>query len=202
MPRAAPPTTNGNPEWLFRAAVLVAVVGAVAVIWWSFGVVYLPRQKQARELITQVERLSTEVDNLERAWPKEMAEKVAKQYPQVDARLFEGRADVETWLTGVKELGSAMALKVSAELGQPTNKIAGARRLSLIPATVSVSVQPGTPTTGPASPYQRLLLLCQHLTDEDKERADLTELTVTGGSNSVSRAVLELTYWTGKEVRR
>lgn len=81
---APPPASAGSGPWLFRAAVLVAVVGAVSVIAWSFGMVYFPRQKQARELVTQVERLSAEVDELDRQWPKAAVEQLTNQLQQVD----------------------------------------------------------------------------------------------------------------------
>jgi hypothetical protein len=197
-PKAAAP--NGvSHDWLFRAAILVAVLGAVAVIWWSLVAVYFPRQKQARDLIAQVERLSSEVDDLDRQWPRAAAEAITNQFRQANTRLFDGRGDLEKWLAEVKEQAGALALDLHADLGQASTRTAGGRTLGIVPATLSVEVRPALPDMVPASPYQRILQFCQRLTDEGKQRGDLMELSLTGGTNSVTRTVLVLNYWTGRE---
>ena len=59
---------------------------------------------------------------------------------------------------------------------------------------LSVEVQPLPAAQIAASPYQRILLLSQRLSTQEK-RADLTELTVTGGTNSINHAVFGLHLW-------
>jgi hypothetical protein len=194
----APPRNAGYRDRLFRVIILVAVLGSVAVIWWSFGRVLSPRQQQSRELSLQVARLSAEVDDLDRQWTQAQMANVTNQFSQVDFTLFEGRAGVEAWVANLKELTASLALDVGVELGQPSQQTAGGRTLAVIPATVSVKVQPAGPETKPQSPYGRILMLGQLLSFENK-RADLTELMVDGGANSIGRAVLVLNYWTGKE---
>jgi hypothetical protein len=183
---------------LFRAVILVVVLGCVAVIYWSFAHVMAPRLKESRELSSQVFRLSTEVDDLERQWTRASAGQLSNQFSQVDQKLFEGRATFEAWLGNLREQAAPLALDVRASLGQPSLQTAGDRTLTVIPATVSVEVQPARPETTPQSPYERILLLGKRLTGERK-RADLRELTVEGGTNSVTRAVMVLNYWTGKD---
>ena len=194
----APPRNAGYRDRLFRVIILVAVLGSVAVIWWSFGRVLSPRQQQSRELSLQVGRLSAEVDDLDRQWTQAQMANVTNQFSQVDFTLFEGRAGVEAWVANLKELTASLALDVGVELGQPSQQTAGGRSLTVIPATLSVKVQPAGPETKPQSPYGRILMLGQLLSFENK-RADLTELMVDGGANSIGRAVLVLDYWTGKE---
>jgi hypothetical protein len=197
-PITAPPRNAGYRDRLFRAITLVAVLGSVAVIWWSFVMVLLPRLKESRELSSRVSRLSAEVDELDHQWTKAGAEQVSNQFSQVDLKLFEGRAGLEAWLANLQEQAAPLALDVRADLGPASPPTAGDRTLTVIPATVSVEVQPARPEMATSSPYQRILQLSQRLTDEDK-RADLTELTVAGGTNSIGRAVLVLNYWTRKE---
>jgi len=197
-PAARPTARNaGHRDRLFRAIILVAVLGSVAVIWWSLARL-LPRQQQSRELSQQVARLSAEVDDLDRQWTKEQTAQVTNQFSRVDVTLFEGRAGVDAWLANLKELGASLALDVGADFGQPSQQTAGGRTMTLIPATVSVQVLPAGPETKPPSPYGRILLLGQLLSFENK-RADLMELRMDGGANSIGRAVLVVNYWAGKE---
>jgi hypothetical protein len=197
-PAAAPPRDAGYRDRLFRVITFVVVLGSVVVIWWSFVMVLLPRLKQSRELSSMVSRSSAEVDDLEHQWTKAGAEQVSNQFSQVEVKLFEDRAGVEAWLADLKDQAALLALDVRADLGPASPQTVGGRTLTVIPATVSVEVQSARPEMPTPSPYQRILRLSQRLTGEDK-RADLTELTVAGGTNSIGRAVLVLNYWTGKE---
>jgi hypothetical protein len=197
-PAAAPPRNAGYRDLLFRVITLMVVLGSVAVIWWSFVMVLFPRLKQSRELSSTVSRLSAEVDDLEQQWTKAEAEQVSNQFSQVDSKLFEGRAGLEAWLADLKAQAALLPMDLQADLGQPSPQTAGGRALTVIPATMSIEVQPARPEMAVPSPYQRILWLSQHLIGEDK-RSDLTELTVAGGTNSIGRAVLGLNYWMGKE---
>ena len=194
----APPRNAGYRDLLFRVIILVAVVGSLALIWWSFGRVLSPQLKQARELSSTVSRLSAVVDDLDRQWTKEQLAQLTNQFSRVDETLFEGRPGVDAWLANLKEQAAPLALDVGADFGPPSQQSAGGRPLTVIPATLSVQVQPAGPETKPPSPYGRLLLLGQFLSSENK-RADLTELKVDGGTNSIIRAVLVVNYWAGKE---
>src|ERR1035441_8305095 len=193
-----PPSNTGHGDVLFRAITLIMVLGSVAVIWWSFALVLFPQQKQSRELSSLVSRQSAEVDVLEHVWTKTAAEQVTNQFGQVEGKLFEGQAGLEGWLADIKDQAVPLALDVRANLGSGSPQTVGGHTLSVIPATVSVEVQPARPEMPTSSPYRRILQLSQRLAGEDK-RADLTELTVAGGTNSIGHAVLVLNYWTGKE---
>ena len=197
-PAAAPRSNTGHGDRLFRAITLIMVLGSVVVIWWSFALVLFPQQKQSRELSSLVSRQSAEVDDLEHVWNKAAAAQVTNQFGQVYLKLFEGSAGLEAWLADIKDQAAPLALDVQANLGSGSPQSAGGRTLSVIPATVSIEVQPARSEMPTSSPYRRILQLSQHLAGEDK-RADLTELTVAGGTNSIGHAVLVLNYWTGKE---
>ncbi len=87
-----------------------------------------------------------------------------------------------------------MGLNVRGDFGAVSTKLAGTRALAIVPVMVQVEVQPAGPEAHAASAYQRILQLSQRLVGGDK-RTDLTELTVIGSTNSISRAVLALNYW-------
>jgi hypothetical protein len=194
-PAPAPARNASYSDRLFRAITLVAVLGSAAVIWWSLAMVLFPRLKQSRELISTVSRLSTEVDDLEHQWTTAGAEQVSNQLSQADSELFEGRAGLEAWLANFKGQVAPLALDVRADLGLAIPQTAGGRALNVIPVTVSVEVKPTPPELAIRSPYQRILRLSQRLTGEGK-RADLMELMVAGGTNSIGRTVLVLNCWT------
>ena len=189
-----PPRNAAHRDRLFRVVILVAVVGSVAVMLWSLFALLFPRLKQSRELSSTVARLSAEVDNLEQQWTEAEAAQVRNRRRQVEFELFGGRAALESWLAHLKEEGAPLGLGVRGDFGPVSTKMAGSHMLTVIPVMVSVEVQPARPGTPALSPYQRILQLSQRLTGGEK-RADLTDLTVVAGSNSISRAVLGLNYW-------
>ena len=180
--------------WVFRAIILVAVLGSVAVILWSLFVLLFPRLRQSRELSSAVARLSAAVDGLEQEWTEAEAAQVRNRRRQVDFELFGGRDALEVWLARLKEESEPLGLAVRGDFGPVSTRLAGTRMLTVVPVMVRVEVQPAGLEARTASPYQRILQLSQRLTSGEK-RADLTELTVIGGTNSISRAVLVLNYW-------
>jgi hypothetical protein len=197
-PRPAAAAAPRDVSSLFRVVILVVVFASVALIWWSVFATLTPRLKESRELSSSVARMSAEVESMDRQWPKEAVAQVTNRFSQASARLFKGRAGLEAWLANLKELAASLALDVGTDLGQPSLQTVGGRTLTVIPATISIQVQPAGPETRPPSPYQRILVFGQLLSAE-KKRADLTALTVDGGTNSISRAVLDFNYWTTKE---
>ncbi len=199
LPQNGTPASGaGRRESLFRVIILLAVVGSVAVILWSLFGLLFPQLKQSRELSSTVARLSTEVDGLEREWTEAEAAQVRNRRRQVDFELFGGKAALEAWLAQLKEQGAPLGLGVRGDFGPVKTRLAGSHMLTIIPVMVSVEVQPTPPDATVLSPYQRILQLSQRLTGGEK-RADLTELTVVAGTNSIRRAVLQLNYWVDEE---
>ncbi len=199
IPQGGTPPRNGaHRESLFRVVIFVTVVGSVAVILWSLFALLFPRLKQSRELSSTVARLSAEVDSLEQQWTDAEAAQVRNRRRQVEFEMFGGRTALESWLARLKEQGAPLGLGVRGDFGPVSTKPIGSRMLTILPVMVSVDVQPPPEEAADQSPYQRVLRLSQRLTAGDK-RADLTELTVMGGTNSISRAVLVLNYWVDEE---
>jgi hypothetical protein len=189
-----PPHSAGRRSWLVRAIMLLAVLGSVAVVLWSLFVLLFPRLRQARELSLTVARMSAEVDGLERQWAEAEAAQARSRGRQRDFDLLGGRAALESWLTHLKKEGESLGLSVRGDFGAVSTKLAGTRALAVVPVMVQVEVQPARPEVPTVSAYQRVLQLGQRLVGGDK-RTDLTELTVIGSTNSISRAVLALNYW-------
>ncbi len=182
---------------LLRAAFFLSVLGSLALVWWSVKRL-TPLQDKSRDLSTQLARLSTEVDQMKMDLTSPDVEQLARKYVQVQGQLFGGQSALETWLQGLRRQTLPLALDVKADFGKAAAQAAGEQKLAVIPATVSVEVRPAAGIEGVQSPYQRVLQLSQRLTAEEK-RADLVELNVAGGTNSVSRAVVVLNLWAGQE---
>ena len=184
-------------EILLRALFFLCVLGSLALVWWSVRRL-APLQQKSRELSTTVARLSAEVDQMDGKWTKQDVEQIVRKFGQVQGHLFGGQAAGEAWLIKLKEQGIPMALDVKADFGKTAAQEAGDRKLAVIPATVSIEVRPAPGIEGVLPPYQRMLQLSQRLTAEEK-RADLVELNVVGGTNSICRAVVVLDLWAGEE---
>ncbi|MEN9677376.1 MAG: hypothetical protein RIS76_3272, partial [Verrucomicrobiota bacterium] len=85
-----------------------------------------------------------------------------------------------------------LALTLKTELGEPVLRVIAGESLSIIP--VRIEVRPNDDVTSPRSTYQRLIEFC-HFVAAHPRRADLGELQVSGGSGTVSEAVLTLNLW-------
>ena len=111
-------------------------------------------------------------------------------------QLFADEAELNRWLERLKDDSIPLALELNINFGQVTSEMTNTVKIGIIPASVSVEVRPLLGLTG--TPYQRLLRLGQQLAAEGK-RADLAELTVAGGTNSITRASLVFNLWAGEE---
>ena len=101
-------------------------------------------------------------------------------------------------LANLKEQVSPLALDAKADFGRTIPQATNEADLVIIPTTIAVDVQPAAGSQGYESPYQRVLRLCQRLSAQQK-RADLAELRVTGGTGSVSSAMMVFHLWAGEE---
>ncbi len=200
-PKSAPvplqPTSFSRREWIFRLVTATVLCAAVGLAWWTLKIRLLPLQKQSRELSVAVSRLSTEVDDLERQWSKARQEETARRLSQAHTQLFGTQAALEAWLSQLKEQADPLLLDTKAALGQSIPKLTGEQEIAVIPTTISVDVHPAVNDQGREPAFQRVLRLVQTLT-APKKRADLAELTVVGGTNSISSAVLVFHLWAGE----
>jgi hypothetical protein len=182
-------------EWLFRLVVGAGLLAALGLAWWTLSNVLLPIQKQSRDLGTAVSRLTTEVDALERKWTRADIERIRAAYNNVQSRLFADQAALEAWLGRLNDAAVLLGLDASVDFGKTTALTPVEQNLAIIPARISLEVRPRPNYT--ESPYQRLTRLARHLATESR-RADLTEMTVVGGTNSVLSAVMILDLWAGE----
>ncbi len=180
----------------FRLLTVFAIIAALAVALWSLFGVWFPIQKESQEQTSRLARMSDEVDQLDRKWPKAEIERVRTTYDRVRPRLFSSEAGLDDWLDYLKAESTSLNLGLKVDFGKPIIPSGGRQELKLIPAKISVDINPAP--GGEESPYQRLLRLTQEIAAQGK-RADLTEMNVEGGSSSVSHAVLSFELWASEE---
>ena len=197
-PRAVVLTQLRKPkrsEAVFRAVVVIIIVGSLALAWWAFAVRFVPLQKRARDLTSSVSRLSTELDGLESRWTKEESAQVRARYQELHTLLFSDTAALQAWLTRLEDMATPLALQPTVSFGDPRPQLTNDFKVGVIPANVSLEVRPIP--NGTETPYQRLLRFGQKLATEGK-RSDLAEMTVTGGPNSITQAQLVFNLWAGE----
>src|SRR6266700_2684966 len=98
-PQAPPPVPmavrlglRSPREVMFRIVILAVILSSVGLAWWGFAKVLPPLQDKYRELSSTVSRLGTEVDELDRQWPKAAVDQVTKSYQQIRGELFSNEA--------------------------------------------------------------------------------------------------------------
>jgi len=181
-------------ELLFRLVIIFVLLASLALAWWTFSKVFLPVQRQSQELSTKLAALSSDVDRLERKWGQADAEEIRRRYREAYGQLFADQSALEAWLANLEEQAGPLGLEAKVDFGQSTP--ASTNELQLAVVNVSLEVRPMPGTT--EAPYQRLLRFTGLLAAEGK-RADLAEMTVVGGPNSIPRATLVFTLWAGEE---
>jgi len=197
-----PVTKTGAPnraDLLSRVVVILLLAASVGLLWWSYSRVLVPRLKESREYNATVNRLSLEVETLDRRWPKAAVDRIDRNFELAQPRLFADQSALENWLADFRKKLAPAHLDFKTELGKNLAPPGADRGLFVISGIVIFDLQSGSATKGAATPYQQLLRLTQRITSQEK-RADLTELTVDGGTNSIGHAVMAFNFWTaGKE---
>src|SRR6266481_2936093 len=90
---------NPRPrEVIFRLVIVAVILSSVGLAWWGFAKVLPPLQDKYRELSSTLSRLGTEVDELDRQWPKAMVDQVTNNYQRVRGELFSNEDAFATWL--------------------------------------------------------------------------------------------------------
>ncbi len=185
-------------EVMFRIVILAVILSSVGLAWWGFAKVLPPLQDKYRELSSTVSRLGTEVDNLDRQWPKAAAEQVTNNYQRVRGELFSNEDAFANWLANLSGQASTLTLDAKADFGKTAPVLAPGETLATIPATIAIEVR-SPPGEGAAqSPFQRVVQLTEQLC-AGKRRTDLSELRLSGGVGSISRVVVVLDLWAGEE---
>lgn len=196
-----PPVTNAGEfnysELLFRLVVLGLLLASVGLLWWSYNREFAPRLQESRDYNATVIRLTAEVDDLDRRWSKPDIEQINRKFELAQTRIFAGQPALEAWLADLREQLTPLGINANTKLEKVVVPAGIERPPSVIPGMISIEIQPVTGEM--SSPYQRLLQLVQRLITQEK-RADLTELTVDSGTNSIGGAALNFNFWTdGKE---
>ena len=188
----------GSREAIFRVVILIVILSSLSLSWWSFAKVLPPLQRKAKDLTSTLSRESTDIDKLQLEWPKAAAEQVTNNYQQLRSQLFSSEAAFATWLANLNGQAVTLTLDAKADFGKTATVPAPGEKLATIPATIFVEVRQPAEAAGTESPYQRVVHLIQQLCAGQK-RIDLSDLTISGGVGSISRAVVVLQLWAGEE---
>jgi len=175
-----------------RLALLLIFAASAALVVWS--IIYrLPESdKKLERQNTKIAELERDIDLLERNWNSQEAEQIAGRFKQSHELLFAGQDEVGGWQAELKRQADQLAVTVNAGVTRTQDCPLPGKRFSIMSA--KVDVRPITPGVRTNSPYVRLLSFAQNLSAQSK-RVDLVELEVTGRSNSVSEAKMDLQLW-------
>jgi hypothetical protein len=180
---------------LFRLLSVILIAGSIAYAWWVYSHRLIPLQQQSRELNASLNRLSAEIDVIQRKWPGVVRDQIRTEYKEVRNQLFADEAELGRWLVRLEEEASPLALDIKVDFGKSAARTAEQEKLAIVPASVVLEVRPAI--GGTQTPYQRMLRLGQTLAAEGK-RADLSELDVNGGPLSITHGLLVFNLWAGE----
>jgi len=183
------------PPGTFRAAavrfvLLLAFVGALYLSWWSVNRL-APVDKLLQIQSEKIARLEDDVLQMELKWNPREAEEVADKFKLAQEQLFTGHDDFNRWKEELKRQTNQFTLDVKTQTGRTQACPLPNKIFAIIPTTIDLQTSDET-STKPA--YKRLLEYTQNLTTQ-KKRVDLVEYKVSGNSNSISHATLELQLW-------
>jgi hypothetical protein len=181
---------------VFRVVIVVVILVSVAVAYWSFFNQLLPLQKQARSTVARVSSMAAQVDQLERRWPPAQVEEIRTRYGAVHRELFPDQAAFEQWLGQLQAQAAALALGIQVGLAQGHAPTTFPTNLLVVPASIALEILPSPADASGKSPYERVLLFGQQIAAHGR-RADLAELTVTGGAGSISHVLMVFNLWAG-----
>jgi outer membrane murein-binding lipoprotein Lpp len=183
-------------ELLFRVVIFLVLIASLALAWLTFTKVFVPAQRQSRELSAKFAALSSDVDQLERKWGPAEADEIRRSYREVYGQLFADQSALEAWLANLQAQAGPLGLEAVVDFGQSSPAATNEQKLAVVSASVSLEVRPVPGRV--ESPYQRLLQFTRQLAAEGK-RADLAEMTVVGGTTSIPQATLVFSLWAGEE---
>jgi len=181
---------------LFRVVIVLVILVSIAAAYWSLFQRLLPLQQQSRLIVTQVSKMSEQLDQTERRWTPEQIKEIRARYREVYRQLFANSAALEEWLRQLHTEAAPLALELNVRLGQSAPHVAFTNNLSIVTASISLEVLPDPGEPKGKSPYERVLAFGQQFAAHGK-RADLAELSVAGGAGSIRRAELALNLWAG-----
>jgi hypothetical protein len=187
---------KGLNTLVIRLVLFSILAGSLGLTFWSINRL-LSLQAQSKALNLTFSRLSLEADRMQARWTPATVELLLGRYSQLSPQLFTGQDALMAWLKDFRQQLGPLALEAKTEFGQTALSPTPDKKVTTIPATVTIQVKPAAGLEPRSSPFQRVLRLTQYL-GAGVERADLVELEVSGASNSVNRAVATLNFWVGE----
>jgi cell division protein FtsL len=179
-------------EVFFRLAIVFLLAVSLFLVWWSFTQVLAKREKEVKDLNSRITTADREIDDLQRAWTDEQSAEVAKRYDHARSMLLSGEDSVAVWWQNLLEHADQLKLQLSEPKLQPLTTVSN--QLGIAAATLTIEITPTPGVTGIETPYQRFLRLSQHLATLDT-RCDMPQLTISGGTNSFTKATMLLNLW-------
>jgi hypothetical protein len=187
---------RGLWEALFRVVIALLILGSAGVAYWSFFLRLQPLQLESRAMLTKVSKMSEQADQAARHWTPDQIKDIRARYREVYGQLFADPRALQEWLRQIQTEAEPLALDLNVQFGPSAPQGAFTNNLAIIPASIALEVLPAPGEAKGKSPYERVLAFGQQLAAHGK-RADLAELTVTGGPGSISRALLVFNLWAG-----
>jgi hypothetical protein len=174
-----------------RIVMLVLFVGSLWLLVWSANRLP-PLNREIEKESSRVAQLADQVDQLQAGWNPTEAQQVAKTAQETKAQFFATPEEYTKWQQEIQSQTSPLGLDASSQLlkTKPTVE----EKFSVMPAVIAIEVQPSAETKVTNSPYNRLLEFGKTLAHPSK-RVDVTELTVSGNSNSVTQPRIEVQLW-------
>jgi hypothetical protein len=174
-----------------RVVMLILFMGALWLLIWSANRLP-PLNREIERESMRVAQLADEVGQLQIGWNATEAEEVTKTVKETRAQFFATPEEYTKWQQEIQSQTAPLGLDASSQLlkSKPTPE----EKFSVMPAVIAIDVQPSPESTVTNSPYKRLLEFGKTLAHPSK-RVDVTELLVTGNSNSVQQARIEVQLW-------
>ena len=174
-----------------RLLMLFVFAASVALAWWSINRLPASEKKLAQQN-TKITELENQIDEFGRRWNPQEAEQIAGRFKQSQEQLFAGQDVLGGWQADLKQQADQLAVSVKPGVTNTQDCPLPGKRFAIMSATVDV--RPITPGIRTNSPYLRLLSFAHNLSSQNK-RVDMLEVAVTGRSNSVSEAKMDVQLW-------
>lgn len=183
--RPIKPVKRGPRATWFRLAMLVVCLASIGLVYWSFFLRFLPVSSEHEADITELSRLSDEVEQLQLRLDPVEAEQTRVRFEAARQLLFSDADALQQWGMTLERDALSRALDVNVVLGDAEEEAEEVTELSRVSA--ELTLWPMTVVGLTNSPYQRVLGYFQDVVTAPK-RIDLLELRVDGNSNSVEYA--------------
>jgi hypothetical protein len=191
-----PKLRSSQRATLFRVLIVLVSLASITVAYWSFFQQLQPLQRESRTMLTRVTKMAEQMDQAERRWPPDQVKEIRARYREVCHQLFADQNDLQEWLRLMQASAVPLALDLQVRLGESVPQSAFTNNLAVVPAAMALEILPAPGDANGKTRYERVLAFGRQLAAYGK-RADLAELSVVGGADSISRALLVLNLWTG-----